>query len=73
MAKMARFFFHIRQGDDEITDDDGLEFPTIAHALAHARVITYEVTANATPGEYVDATVVVFDAQENEIAKIPFE
>ena len=68
-----RYFFHVRDSAIEIEDDEGQDFANVADAMAYARLIIHELTDNARPGQYIDATLVVVDAQKNEIAKIPLE
>ena len=67
---MPRYFFHLRDGTDEIRDDEGQEFTSIADAEAHARLVHNELIRHTTPGQ-IKGRLVVTDAERNEVFDIP--
>jgi len=68
---MRRYFFHPRDGTDEIKDDEGQEFASLADAEAHARLVHNELTRHTTPGQ-IRGRLVVIDAEGNEVFELPF-
>ena len=45
---MARYYFHIRDGDRLIRDDEGIELPSLEAARAEAILVTREAVRLAT-------------------------
>jgi len=68
---MPRYFFHLRDDDTEMRDDEGQEFGSLAEAEAHARVVINELTRNTAPGQSAKGVLVIVDAQGNEVTEIP--
>lgn len=52
---MSRFFFHIRDDEAFEIDLDGLEYPTLGHAVLDAQVAAREMVAEKVlRGERID-------------------
>jgi hypothetical protein len=62
---MGRFYFHLRQGDQLIRDDEGLDLPDLAaaqhEAVAAARELLAEAVKRGTPS-VPDAFVIADEA-----------
>ncbi len=62
---MARFFFHLKSGDELITDDDGIDLPGLSEATREALQSAQELLAEAIKAArptLPEALVVVDDA-----------
>ena len=70
---MPRYFFHLRDENAEMKDDEGQEFDSLAHAEAHARIVITELTRNTSAGWNSTGALIVVDAQGNEVIKIPLD
>jgi hypothetical protein len=44
---MGRFYFHLRQGDELIPDEEGQDLPDLSDAVHEALVAARELLANA--------------------------
>jgi hypothetical protein len=67
---MPRFFFHFRQGNAELRDDEGQDFPGVTEAEQHARQVAYELARNKPNSETRGCFVVVRDADGAQVAQI---
>src|ERR1044072_3948817 len=46
-ARMGRFYFHVRMGDELIPDDEGRDLPDLSAALREAQLAARELLADA--------------------------
>ena len=62
---MSRFYFHLREGDKLITDDEGLDLPDLAAARREAEQAARELLAEAIKGknEKVSEAIVIADEE----------
>ena len=72
---MARFYFHLRNGGELVTDDEGLELPNKWEALREAEQCARELLAAAIKAgkDQVPEAFVIGDEKGREIATLPFE
>jgi hypothetical protein len=68
---MQRYFFHLKQGEVWVTDDEGQEFHGLTEAERHGRRVANELARNNAPLCIPDNYVIVFDGHGKELAKIP--
>jgi hypothetical protein len=70
---MARFYFHVREMDQLITDDLGIELPDKSAAVREAQQGARELLANAIRAgkDRVPEAFVIADEQGREIATLP--
>jgi hypothetical protein len=70
---MARFFFHLKRGDEIIEDDEGTDLPNTAEARERALQSAREILTEAIKGGwelYADALIVT-DDQGEPVAFVP--
>ncbi|NOJ40336.1 DUF6894 family protein [Bradyrhizobium australiense] len=72
---MARFYFHLREMDQLVTDDEGVELPDQSAALREAQRGARDLLADAikTGKDTVPDAFVIADEQGREIATLLFE
>jgi hypothetical protein len=72
---MPRFFFHIRDHDRLIVDDEGLELPDVKAAVREAKASIADMQADAVlEGTDIDHQVIeVTDAGGQFLAAIPVD
>jgi hypothetical protein len=70
---MARFYLHIRTGDDLEEDPDGVELPDVAAAREEALRSAREIVADSIRSAKEDAPdcFIVADANGRELATVP--
>jgi hypothetical protein len=69
---MTRFYFHLREVDQLVIDDDGIELPDTSAALREAQLAARELLANAIKEgkDRVPEAFVIADEQGREIASV---
>jgi hypothetical protein len=72
---MARFYFHLRNTGQLVTDDEGLELPNKWEALREAQLSARELLADAIKAgqDTVPEAFVIADEHGREIATLPLE
>ena len=70
---MARFYFHVRTGDDLTEDPDGVELPDLAAAREEALRSAKDILAESIRSAKKDAPdcLIVADAKGRELATVP--
>jgi hypothetical protein len=72
---MPRYYFHIRQGDKTIQDDEGMECANLEavreEALQSAREIMSEALRSGGLGE--NRTFVIEDSKGDTVHELPFQ
>ena len=70
---MGRFYFHVRDGDELIYDEEGQDLPDVSQALREALLAARELLANAIKSgkEQVPDAVVVVDESGQAIETLP--
>ena len=72
---MPRYFFHIRQGDTTIPDDEGIECESLdavrEEALQGARQIMSDAILGGELGE--NRTLVIKDTKGDIVHELPFQ
>jgi hypothetical protein len=61
---MARYFFHLTNNDDVITDDVGEEFDLVEEARGHALAVARELARNASPHRFAGYHISVVDERD---------
>jgi hypothetical protein len=71
---MPRFYLHIRTGDGVIEDEEGVDFPDHATAIAEAvRGARCLMTGEVTEGTLcLDQSIEVHDAAGQHLTSVPF-
>jgi hypothetical protein len=64
---MARYFFHIRNGSDVISDDKGIELPNLAAAKIKAQRTAGYLVKSAQPHACPDAWVIQISDQHGNV------
>jgi hypothetical protein len=69
---MGRFYFHVRDGDQLIPDDEGQDLPDVSEALREALLAAREILAEAikTGKERVPDALVVTDESGRAIETV---
>jgi hypothetical protein len=70
---MTRFYFHLSEGDQLVTDDQGLELPDFSAAQREAELAAREVLAEAIKSgkpEVAEAFVIA-DEAGRELGTVP--
>jgi hypothetical protein len=72
-ARMARYYFHVREGDELIPDDEGQDLPDTSHALREAQLAARELVAEAvmSGAERVPDAFVIADEVGRAIEIVP--
>ena len=68
---MPRYYFHLRDGTGDVVDQEGVELPEAAEALAHAAAVARELMHQAearTRHWQLD----VFDGEAQVLYRLPF-
>jgi hypothetical protein len=70
---MARFYFHVREMDQLVADDEGIELPDKKAAVREAQQGARELLAEAIKmdKDRVPEAFVIADEQGREIATLP--
>jgi hypothetical protein len=70
---MGRFYFHLRQGDELIPDEEGQDLPDVSEALHEALIAARELLAEAIKNgqDRVPDAVVIADEAGRAIETIP--
>jgi hypothetical protein len=71
---MGRFYFHLKEGDELIADEDGTELPDVAAATREALFSARELLANAIKAgkpKVYDALVIADEAGRT-VEVLPF-
>jgi hypothetical protein len=70
---MGRFYFHLREGDELIPDEDGQDLPDVSEALREALLTARELLAEAIKSgkEQVPDALVVVDETGRAIETVP--
>jgi len=72
---MARYFFHIKDGNDLIRDEEGTELPGLEEARAKAILAAREILAQAiktAEPEFRLNAIVVHDEDGGQVIFVPF-
>jgi hypothetical protein len=71
---MRRFYFHLKDADEFIVDDEGLELPGVNEAKRMALLSARELLADAIKSgkSRVPEAFVIADEQGRAIATVPF-
>ena len=70
---MGRFYFHLRNGDELIQDDEGQDLPDVSEALREALLAARELLAEAIKHgkERLPDALVVADESGQAIETVP--
>lgn len=71
---MARYYFHIRTGDQLVEDDEGVDLPNVAAVQQEARNAAREMIAESVMGgEHIAAQrFEIVDENGDIVAVLPF-
>jgi hypothetical protein len=69
-ASMARYFFHLTNGD-ELADEVGEEFDFVEAAQRHAMAMARELSGSRRPDAPVEHHISVVDEGGVEVFKVP--
>jgi Domain of unknown function (DUF6894) len=71
---MGRFYFHLRAGDELISDDEGLDLPNLSAARREALLCARELLAEAIrSGKHtVPDVLVIADEEGRALDTVPF-
>ena len=70
---MSRFYFHLREGDTVIPDDEGQDLPDLSEALREAQLAARDLLAEAIRSgkERVPDAFVIADEAGRAIGTLP--
>jgi hypothetical protein len=70
---MGRFYFHVRDGDQLVRDEEGQDLPDTSAALSEAILTARELLANAIKSgkERIPDAIVVADESGQPIETVP--
>jgi hypothetical protein len=70
---MGRFYFHLRHGDELISDEEGRDLPDVSDALREALLAARELLAEAirAGNDQIPDVVVIADEAGREVDRIP--
>ena len=70
---MARFYFHLKDGEELLTDDDGVDLPDVSHAKHEAIQSARELLAEAikTGRPEVPEAFVISDEAGRTLFELP--
>jgi hypothetical protein len=70
---MGRFYFHIREGDQLIPDEDGLDLPDVSTALREAQLAACELLVDAIKAgkDQVPDAFVIADETGRSVGTVP--
>lgn len=70
---MGRFYFHLREGNELIPDEEGSEFPDVTAALRQARLNARDLLVDALKAgkERVPDAFIIVDDAGRSVATLP--